>query len=93
MVLLILLLFTTPILVLRKFLSTILLAFSIINLVQLRLQPGDILSQRTNAHRILQRRYRMRELELLQPQLIFLNPGLQIRLIQVPHAVDKIDFL
>jgi len=58
-----------------------------------RLQTGDILPQRTDAHRILQRGDGMRELQLLQPLLILLYPGLQVVLIEILQAIQEIDLL
>jgi len=57
------------------------------------LQPGYVLSQRANAHRVFQRGDGMRELQLLQAQLIFLDTGFQIRFIQVLQAIYEIDSL
>ena len=109
MVLVILLLLTTPVLVLRNFLSDIfdLLTFPaaftasdlfmvrlwLLPLVQFRLQPGNILAQLPEGHGILQRGDAVCELDLFQAQLILTDTRLEVLFIHPGQARQKIGLL
>ena len=59
---------------------------------QLCFQPGNILSEQTDANRAFQRGDGMRKFQLFQTQFIFLDPRIQICFTQIFQAVYKIDF-